>query len=197
METNRDNFMAHGPNTEFAIPEREVLERTGLNRRTLRENRGVRGQWWDIVANGRVVWSEKGVLALIEKTAGPAGAVELEKAAPAAEPGGVATAPEAPASVPTADAEKTAATNQPETLHVWRAHGYVNRGVLLCARPGETVTPDTARRVMVGGKNADRFMPGMTVLARLRWGQTLVYDFAGNPDAPQVGARLPRWQGRW
>jgi hypothetical protein len=175
--------MGNGP-TDFTVPEREVLNRTGLNRRTLHENRGPKGTHWTLVANGRVLWSEAGIAAVLEKIAGPA--VAAEKPAPA---------------VPTLPDEKTAASEAPggavEALEVWRATGYPNTALILCRRPGEDVTMATARRVNVGKGRNTLFQAGMRVLARLKWPHTDFYEFEGNPENPAVGARFPRWPGRW
>ena len=183
METERDTFMPNGP-TDFTVPEREVLSRTGINRRTLRENRGAPGAWWVLGANGRVMWSETGIAALLEKIAGPAAAAE--KPAPA---------------VPTLPAAENAPSEAPvsavEALEVWRTTGYPNTALILCKKPGADVAWNTALRVNVGkGRNA-LFAAGMRVLSRLRFGHTDYYEFEGNPDNPGVGARFPRWPGRW
>ena len=178
--------MANGPTDSaavFTVPEREVLERTGLNRRTLREHRGEPGMWWVLGANGRVLWSQAGIAAVLEKIAGPAGAAE--KPAAVLTPTGAENAPsEAPVSAP-------------EALEVWRTSGYPNTALILCRRPGEAVNMTTARRVNVGRGRNTLFAVGMRVLARLRFGHTDYYEFEGNPENPAVGARFPRWPGRW
>jgi hypothetical protein len=183
METDRDTFMPNGP-TNFTVPEREVLERTGINRRTLRENRGAAGAWWVLGPNGRVMWSESGVSALLEKVAGQA--TTAENPAPA-----VLTPPTAE------NAPSEAPASAVEALEVWRTTGYPNTALILCKKPGEPAAMATALRVQVGkGRNA-LFAAGMRVLARLRFGHTDYYDFEGNPENPGVGARFPRWPGRW
>ena len=177
--------MANGPTDSAAhtVPEREVLERTGLNRRTLREQRGRPGEWWVLGANGRVLWSEAGIAAVLRKIAGPEGAAEKPAAAETPTPAEKASS-EAPAS-------------SAEALEVWRVNGYPNTALILCRKSGEDVSMATARRVNVGkGRNA-LFAVGMRVLARLRFGHTDYYDFEGNPEKPDVGARFPRWPGRW
>ena len=177
--------MTTGPtdSAAFTIPEREVLDRSGLNRRMLREHRGAAGGWWVLGANGRVLWSQAGVVALLEKIAGPA---STEKPA-------LGDLTPAPAE----NAASEAPVNEPEVLEVWRTTGYPNTALILCRRAGENPAPNTARRVNVGrGRNA-LFAPGMRVLARLKFGHTDYYEFEGNPEAPAVGARFPRWPGRW
>lgn len=174
METDREISMTNGPTDSaavFTVPEREVLERTGLNRRTLREHRGDPGAWWVLGANGRVLWSQAGIAAVLEKIAGPAAAAE--------------------------NAPSEAPVSAPEALEVWRTSGYPNTALILCRRPGEAVNMTTARRVNVGRGRNTLFAVGMRVLARLRFGHTDYYEFEGNPENPAVGARFPRWPGRW
>jgi hypothetical protein len=175
--------MSNGP-SDFCVPERDVIDRTGINRRMLRENRGAPGGWWLLGPNGRVLWSEAGIAALLAKIAGEAASVE--KSAPG---------------IPTADTEKNAPSEAPESavevLEVVRTTGYPNTALILCRRPGEVVNLTTARRVNVGKGRNRLFAVGMRVLARLRFGHTDYYEFEGNPENPGVGARFPRWEGRW
>lgn len=82
-----------------------------------------------------------------------------------------------------------------EVLVVWRTR-MPNRRIVLAHRENDAVdavTTASAQTVWVG--TSDRFVPGMRLLARLRSGQ--YWDFAGNPENPAAGRRLPRSVGRW
>jgi len=88
----------------------------------------------------------------------------------------------------TVEAVALPAAFEPVVLTIART-GFSNTMVMLAKKGAD---PEL---LTVYVKDARLFLPGMEVLARLREG--VVYDFAGNPNFPQKGARLPRARGIW
>lgn len=161
----------------FRHPEEAVRQKIGVARSWVREHRGPEGLHWQRVGQA-ILWSDRGVAA-------------LEMALNAKMPAAV----EEPRTEP-----KTAAPELPEpvvTLVVWRSR-IQNQRVLLAHAEGvdsHVVTVMTALTVWV--RDNTRFQPGMRLLARARTGSDRLFDFAGNPDNPAAGCRLPRRPGLW
>lgn len=166
----------------FETPEEDLIRRTGLPRRLVRENRGAPGVWWVRSANGRLMWSAEGESALLKKLGGTP-------------PSNSTTPSEAPGEgeeSPAPQKNEAPPLLEIETLTVARVVGIRNTRVLQAIRdvdPGELLTV-----VVQDHKN---FRPGMKLLARQREGTPNTFDFLGNPEKPEQGRRLPRRPGMW
>jgi len=164
--------MATGDSSSFTLTEQQVAFRLGMPREWVKVRRGAKGACWIYGPDRQVLWSENGVAALMAATE------------PAADIGGkVETAPpaEKPATV--------APANDLAVLSVTWCR-FANRRVMHAEdRLGNVMT--------VWVLDARKFHPGMKVLGRPRPGKVGVFDFAGNPDAPEAGPRMPRQTGRW
>lgn len=166
--------MPNGPQGPegFTVSEEQLHKRLNMPRSWIRERRGPEGQWWARLPAG-IHWTPAGVEALV--------AMITEKSAPDSE------------------AEKPAADALPpdvvDTLVVWRSR-LPNTRVVLAHEMGvdpQSISILNACTVYVG--NSRHFVPGMLLLARRRMGK--YFDFAGNPENPAAGRRLPRRPGRW
>lgn len=153
---------------EFHISEFSLASKLGLPLSYVRASRGERGVFWEKTANGRIVWSQAGVDAL---SAGLA-----KKTAPAATPG-------LPPAIPVSDAETFTVVRirTPRVLHV--------------VREGALYDPLRPLNVWLPKPVGHLFRPGMKVLAMAR--SEHLWDFWGNPAAPEKGRRLPRSFGKW
>jgi hypothetical protein len=134
----------------------------------VKKSRGEQGVHWGKVANGRICWSQAGVDHL---------AACLSRKNPPSEAS--AAPPAIP--VPAVDPFVVVRARTPRVLHV--------------IRPGELYDPLLPLNLWLPRPCADLFRPGMKVLGSPRGEH--VWDFWGNPDAPQLGRRLPRQPGKW
>lgn len=168
--------MATGP---FVITEQSLAMRLGVSREWLRDNRGEIGGLWSRAAHNQVCYSHAAYDAL-------SALLEPRKDATAVE---TPALPENAASgQPAGTAErKNGPSAEVLTVHLCR---FANRRVIHCHTVlGETVT--------LWVLDALKFAPGMRVLGLPRAGRPGVYDFAGNPENPGAGPRMPRRAGVW
>jgi hypothetical protein len=161
--------MEAGP-SPFPITEQSMAMRLGVDRNWLREHRGEAGDLWTYGPNRQVCYAEKATDAL-------AAILDPEKAGRGGHP---------------ADAEKPlpgAAGDGPAVLVVLRCR-WVNRRVV-------TAKTSEGKTVTVWVVDSRRFAPGMAILGSPRPGRPGVFDFAGNPENPADGPRMPRRPGIW
>ena len=97
-------------------------------------------------------------------------------------------------------AQKNAAEATPEPKNAPQADTFTvvrmrTPMVLHVVAEGETYDPLHPRCVWMPKAGAPLFRPGMKLLATHR--QEHLWDFAGNPERPELGRRLPRRAGRW
>jgi hypothetical protein len=120
-----------------------------------------------IKKNGRMIWSALGVLSLEEELATEA----HTKAA--------LEAPQEPA----LEAFLVARIRNPRALHI--------------VRKGQAYESLRPLWLWLPQPKSFLFRPGMEVLGTPRPGQSHVWDFAGNPQSPEKGRRMPRRPGQW
>lgn len=176
--------MATGP---LQMSETQMAFRLGVDRDWMKAHRGPKGVLWDIGPHGQITYTPAAydaLVALLEpKTAGPA--EPSPEALPVAE-----NAP-APAGEPVLveAAAKSPGPAEAETLEVVWCR-FPNQRVLQAKTAGGDL-------VTVWVLQARRFAPRMRILAFPRPGRPNVYDFAGNPENPLAGNRMPRRPGVW
>jgi len=159
-------------NSLFVVAEEQLSASLGLNRTDLRAARlsFIRGADWQVRGH-RVCWTEKAASAIALR--------QLPQ-------NGVESRPEV------SDALATPPLSPAEVLRV-TAWNFPNSRVIHC-RPdnnGHSTTPITVRV-----KDGRLFRQGMRILARPS-PEGAAWEFLGNPDRPEAGARGPRWPGRW
>lgn len=183
MGKPEESFMATGP---YVLTEQQVALRLGVPTEWVRQHRGPRGQLWERVERGPILWSESG-------------ASELEKALAAENAPGTArealpavTTLASPEKAPSASGGPVAAKNAAgvEVLVVRRV-GFTNRRIL-------HASPENAPGVVtVWVQDSNRFELGLEILGRPWPGRPGVFTYAGNPKNPAAGPREPRRKGVW
>ncbi len=161
--------MTSADSSQFTIAETALLHRTGISAFELKKWRGktVRGEHWERAHAGRYLWSESGVARLL------------------------ALLHPLPETAPAAVLEKMPPS---ETLTVVRAR---TTRVLHVIREGQIHDPTHPLCLWLPQPRGRLFLPGIKVLGRLRSGREDLFDFEGNPAAPEKGRRFPRRIGTW
>jgi hypothetical protein len=160
-------FMTSADFDDFTIPESTLMQRTGISAFELKKWRGK-------TVRGEH-WERGGSGRYLWSESGVAALQALLSPGMSPEP--------VLEKMPAATVLTVVRARTPRVLHVERAgqpHDYKHPICLWLPQP-----------------RARLFLPRMLVLGRLRPGRDDLYDFEGNPAAPEKGRRFPRRIGTW
>lgn len=177
----------------FVLSENDVVAILNVPKWLVREKRGPEGERWAYGPRRSVLWCLLGMEALRSQI----GAAGLPGAAPAEVPERLNQMAKHLLAPPPENAAPL-----PDGLQVLQVMGcrFPNRKVMHCIDPDSDPLLGGLYRApkVVHVRDAGRFVPGMRILAQRRTGrQSNIFEFAGNPAAPEAGARLPRQIGEW
>jgi hypothetical protein len=177
----------------FVLSENDVVAILNVPKDLVREKRGPQGERWAYGPRRSVLWCLLGMEALRSEIA--AGRPQSEGAS------GLPERLNAMSKHLLAPPMENAPA-LPDGVQILEVMGcrFPNRTVMHCIDPNSDPLLGGLYRApkVVHVRDAGRFVPGMRILARRREGrQSNIFEFAGNPAAPEAGARLPRQVGQW